>query len=344
MVCMEKIDFVVTWLDSDDPEWIAQYNQYRPEKPISDRGRFREWGIFRYWFRAVEKYAPWVNKVFLVTNGKYPDWINEECPKLVLVKHSDYIDEKFLPTFNAATIELNMDKIEGLSETFVYFNDDTILNAPVTPDYYFRNGLPCDCNAETLLINPWWDPVEQYSIKINIFCDVAVLNHNFNRREVIRQNRKNWFGPHLWNGFFLFNMILHFLVYFQFFRWRHWEQPTLKSVIREIWEKEPDMMAKSCSRFRQDVGLTSYIIRYWQFASNRFHPVKWGGGKVFNINKNNIDDVCKALCNEKLKSVCLNDHPGLKEEDFPQVREAIHQVFERKFPQPSMFEKEGSTH
>ena len=80
---MEKIDFVVPWVDSNDPEWIALYNHYRPEKPIKDNSRFRDWDIFRYWFRAVERYAPWVNKVFLITNGKFPDWINPDCTKLV---------------------------------------------------------------------------------------------------------------------------------------------------------------------------------------------------------------------------------------------------------------------
>ena len=70
IVKTEKIDFVVPWVDSNDPEWIKSYNHYRPEKPIQDTARFRDWGIFRYWFRAVERYAPWVNKVFLITNGK----------------------------------------------------------------------------------------------------------------------------------------------------------------------------------------------------------------------------------------------------------------------------------
>ena len=68
----------------------------------------------------MEQYAPWVNKVYLVTNGTFPEWVNAECPKLVLVRHEDYIPEKFLPTFSSHTIELNMDKIPGLSEHFVY--------------------------------------------------------------------------------------------------------------------------------------------------------------------------------------------------------------------------------
>lgn len=31
---------------------------------------YREWGTFKYWFRGVEKFAPWVNKVYLVTDNQ----------------------------------------------------------------------------------------------------------------------------------------------------------------------------------------------------------------------------------------------------------------------------------
>ena len=74
---MEMIDFVVTWLDSTDPEWQKEYAHYSPNsKGDISLARFRDMKIFHYWFRAVETYAPWVNKIFLVTNGKFPDWIN----------------------------------------------------------------------------------------------------------------------------------------------------------------------------------------------------------------------------------------------------------------------------
>ena len=157
-----KIDFVVPWVDSNDPEWIKSYNHYRPEKPIQDMARFRDWGIFRYWFRAVERYAPWVNKVFLITNGKFPEWINPSCEKLVLVKHSDYIPQKYLPTFNSKTIELNLGRIDDLSEHFVYFNDDTFICAPITPDYFFKDGLPCDYNFESIYRNPSYSKEDKF--------------------------------------------------------------------------------------------------------------------------------------------------------------------------------------
>lgn len=336
---MEKIDFVVSWLDSNDPEWIAQYNHYRPEKPVTDRGRFRDWNIFRYWFRAVELYAPWVNRVYLVTNGKYPEWINEECPKLVLIKHSDYIPSKYLPTFNSRTIELHMDKIPGLSEHFVYFNDDMFLNTPTKPEDYFVDGLPCDCNAESLLFSPWYDPINKYSTKISMFCDVAVLNSHFDRRAVIRQAKKKWLGSHLWNKSFLSSLFLMGSGSFQYFKWRHWEQPLLKSIIQEIWEQEPAMMEESCTRFRQDATLNSYIFRYWQFATNRFYPVKWNTGKGVSLSASSVKEACRIIIEGETHSICLNDTPYCTDEESRSIERMLQDTFEKKLPHKSMYER-----
>lgn len=339
METTQKIDFVVPWVDSSDPEWIKLYNYYRPDKPVTHRGRFRNWDIFRYWFRAVERYAPWVNKVYLITNGKFPKWINPQCAKLVLIEHKDYIPKECLPTFNSIAIELNMDKLPGLSEHFVYFNDDVFLNASLQPEDYFVEGLPCDNNAETLFVNPWYDQVDRFSTKISHFCDMGVVNRHFNRWETVKQAPRKWLGAHLWNKSLVSNLLMSGLENFEFFRWRHWEKPFLKSVIRELWEMEPELMMESCSRFRQEVTLNPDLIRYWQFASNRFHPVKWQTGMTFNLSKTNVRSVCDFLQKEKIKSICLNDSPYCSDEDAIFIEQLLLTTFENKFPQKSMFEK-----
>lgn len=104
---MEKIDFVIIWVDDRDPEWQKSYEEYSRKEFGDVRSiRFRDWGTLKYWFRGVEQFAPWVNKVFFITCGHYPKWLNLDHPKLKFVKHSDYIPQKYLPTFNANTIEV----------------------------------------------------------------------------------------------------------------------------------------------------------------------------------------------------------------------------------------------
>lgn len=335
----EKIDFVVTWLDSKDPIWQEQYKKYKyiSTGDKSD-ARYRDWDLFRYWFRAVETYAPWVNKVFLVTNGKFPEWINGNHPKLVLVKHSDYIPQEFLPTFNSCAIELHMNKIPGLSEHFVYFNDDFYLNSQVVPEDYFKNGLPCDNNAETVFNVPVYSPENKFGIYMSILTNIGVINKHFNRWTTFKKSPQKWLGFHLGFKDNMLSINLARQRRFVGFKWRHYEQPFLKSVMDEAWEKEPEMLINSCTRFREEVILNPYFFRYWQFATNRFHPIRKGGHKAIYMIKNNLQEITCTLQNKKIKSVCLNDVPFCSNVEFDVIKNEIKNFFELKFPNKSHYE------
>ena len=333
-----KIDFVVAWVDSEDSDWKKEYAKYRHEEHKEDKARFRNWNFFRYWFRSVEKYAPWVNNVYLVTNGKNPNWINATHPKLKLIKHTDFIPDKYLPTFNANTIELNVHRIPELSEYFVYFNDDFYLNAPVTPDYYFRNGLPCDCNQEQIFSSPIYSPQNKYHILLIQYCDIAVLNYHFNRKEVIKQSKQRWLGRHLgWKGM-LISVLQNGKNTFEGFKWRHNEQPFLKSIYEEAWNKEYDMLSASCTQFRQDTNLNDYFMRYWQFATNKFHPVKLDSCCFYPMIEQNYDRIFSALDNPRIKSLCLNDTPLCSDEFYDKIHVELQRKFAEKFPTKSSFE------
>lgn len=332
------IDFVVTWVDDTDPEWIRLYHQYRGDEYSEDKARYRDWNLFCYWFRAVEQYAPWVHKIYLVTNGTFPIWINKTHPKLVLVEHKDFIPKEYLPTFNTRTIELNLHRIKGLSENFVYFNDDMFLNAPVFPEYYFHKGLPCDCNAEKPFQDPIYSPEEKFRNRISVYCNVAVLNYHFDRQAVIRESPMRWYGPHLWGKFFISTILLYKKKSFCAFQLRHHEIPMLKSVFYEVWEKEGLMVDKSCTKFREDVSLTNYIIRYWQFATNQFHPVKNRFGKYFSLGVNDVDEIVQELLKGKSKSICVNDTALCGDREFEKCKAALIRAFELKFPNKSEYE------
>ena len=98
------------------------------------------WVEGKYWFRGIEKNAPWVHNIYFVTWGHLPAWLNTAHPKLHIIKHTDFIPPQYLPTYNSPTIELNLHRIPGLSENFVYFNDDGFLIRPVTPQHFFKSG------------------------------------------------------------------------------------------------------------------------------------------------------------------------------------------------------------
>ena len=337
---MENIDFVVTWLDSSDSKWQKEYEFYKANgKGDKSKARFRDMNFFQYWFRAVEKYAPWVNKVFLITNGKFPDWINKNNPKLVLVKHEDYIPKEFLPTFNSCTIELHMHKIKGLSEHFVYFNDDIILNSPIKPDYYFKNGLPCDVNKETCYNVPIYTESDRFSINMSMLADIGIINSQFRRWNTVCQSPKRWFGPHLGiKGLIMSTLLAKQRLFVGFYNY-HSEQAYLKSVFNEVWEKVPIFMNESCTRFRAEITANPYIFKYWQFATNRFFPKKRRGYFFFLTEKGIFDKIEKELSNTKIKSFCLNDTPLCPDDDFSIICKKIHNLLETKFPNKSSFEQ-----
>lgn len=338
---MNKIDFVVTWLDSTDENWQRQYAYYKERSTgRTEPARFRNMDIFRYWFRAVEQYAPWVNKVFLVTNGTFPKWINEEHPKLVLVKHSDYIPEEFLPTFNSNAIEVFLYRIPGLSEQFVYFNDDFFLNAPVFPETFFRDGLPCDNNAESLQNVPIYCKEDGYGIYMSILASIGVINAHFDRRQVVRQSQRRWYGWHLGRRGLLLSLMLRHHKRFPGFRWRHFEQPLLKSVLEEASEKASEVLLATCTKFREEVQIVPpYFFRYWQFASNRFYPVRLYRSIHYNLHLSKLDGVERALHNSKVISLCLNDTAKCPDEEYEIINRELQKLLEQKFPSMSSFEK-----
>ncbi len=109
-------------MDGSDPDWLAQRREYQPGRGELTPGesRYRDWDNLQYWFRGVEKFAPWVNKIYFVTWGHVPKWLNTAHEKIQIVKHEDFMAPAYLPTFNINSIELNLHRIKGLSEHFVF--------------------------------------------------------------------------------------------------------------------------------------------------------------------------------------------------------------------------------
>lgn len=336
---MEKIDFVVTWLDSSDPVWQEQYDTYRLKaKGDQSKARFRDMNFFHFWFRSVEKYAPWVNKVYLITNGKFPDWINPNNPKLVLVKHEDYIPQEYLPTFNSCTIELNMHRIKGLSEHFVYFNDDILLNTPVTPEYYFKKGLPCDFNKETCFNVPIYSREERFDISISMLADIGIVNAYSDRWKTVCKSPWRWLGPHLGIKGLVMSCVLMKQRLFVGFSNFHSEQAFLRSTFEDVWEKEPAFLQSSCTRFREEVIANPYVFRYWQFANNRFYPKKRRSYAFHLTDRSAVGDIEKALSGTDYATICINDTSFLSEEDFSYSMSRIKEMLDKKFPEKSSFE------
>ena len=337
-----NIDFVVMWVDGNDLSWQDKMLSYKGTKEQRDPTRFRDWDIFKYWFRSVENFAPWVHRVFLITDNQIPSWINDSHSKLKVIDHKDFIPAEFLPTFNSHTIELNIHRIKGLSEHFVVFNDDMFINAPITPEYYFKNEFPCDATLEHIFNGCGYAPNKGgWGISIVDFCNVQVINTHFNRQDVVKKNKKRWYGRYLGTKYRLQAYIVKLFRRneFQHFFTPHNEKAFLKSVFEECWAEETNMLYRSCTRFRENVSLNIYFIRLWQLVKNKFTPSELlSKRKVVQINLNNFLQIKCMLLDQSIKSLCLNDSPDCTYEDYLILKPQIIKLFEEKFPIKSSFE------
>lgn len=150
-----KIDVVITWVDGDDPIHIAKRKQYAPSsahidqrKDISAVTRYRSLGEIYWCVRSIMKFAPFIRKIFIVTDRQDPE-IEKHIPELniplEIVDHSVIFRgyEEYLPTFSSMAIETMLWRIPGLSENFVYLNDDFFIVAPVAEEEWFdADGHP----------------------------------------------------------------------------------------------------------------------------------------------------------------------------------------------------------
>ena len=331
----EKIDFVITWVDGADPEWLKDKARFKPDLNVDDEAqRYRDWGLLKYWFRGVEKDAPWVNRIHFVTWGHLPEWLNTEHPKLHIVRHEDFIPGEYLPTFNSNVIEIYMHRIPGLSERFVYFNDDFYVINPLSPKYFFRDGVPRDMLAfQPVVANPK-NPVMSHLYMNN---SLAICRH-FDKRAQVKAHPGYYFKIGYPPMYFFYNLMeLAFPLYTGFYT-VHNPSPFLKQTFEEVWEKEGEALkAMSSNRFRSSTDLTPYLFREWQKLSGNFVPAnilrEFG---YFNLSDRN-DKLIATIRGGRKKLICIND-ADLRG-DVDRIARELSGAFLAKMPDKSSFER-----
>lgn len=343
----EKIDFVVTWVDGSDPNWRSLMLQTREKfqsgiykmagKDANNEHRYKDTGLLRYWFRGVEKFAPWVNKIYFVTCGQKPEWLDGNNPKLVLVNHEDYIPHEWLPTFCSDVIELNLHRIKDLSEHFVLFNDDIFLIKPVSQKLYFKNDkpvLPCNLGVSKYFWN------DGGSRKMFNMC--AIINEHFDVNSSIRKNRHKWFNC---NKLGLKLAFRNYLCYklnkiMPVWHYEHLPLPHLKSSFQELWQEYPDIMTEvSKAPFRLDSGgVSHWLLAGWNTAKGEFSPIGLGvrGDMSYYLSDGDIKHFCQCIEKQLTPQICVND---VVDENFEEYYNRIGKSFEKILPDKSSFEK-----
>ena len=291
--------------------------------------------MFRYWFRAVAENAPWVHKIYVVTDNQTPYWLNTDDEKIAAVDHADFIPEKYLPLFNSCAIECNVHRIPGLSDTFVYFNDDMYLNAPVREEDFFVNGLPKYYAGQKL-----FDEKNLNSFDYQLFAGMTVANRNVPPEVIRKAYKTKLLNPVLGAGArnnFLLALLGGMGRVTKFFD-EHLATPILRTTMEEIWEKEPELLdITSSNRFRDFKGVSQTVFRYYDCARGNFVPrARWFGAYTLSSHQETAWET--DIREGKNRTICLNDgHLSAEEQQIVQQR--MTAAFESRYPNKCRFEK-----
>ena len=324
----QDIDLVIPWVDGNDVEWKKEKDKCLE---AGDRrvNRYRDWDNLQYIFRGIEKYMPWIRKIHFVTWGHLPEWLNVEHPKLNIVKHQDYIPEKYLPTFSSHTIEMNLHRIKGVAEQFIYTNDDIFFLKDISVEDFFVEGLPVDRA---------WECVHQFKkggIDTIIGNDLEIINEHFCKRETIKKYKRKWFsvkyGKHL-----LKNMYLLPMGNFTGFEFYHLPNAYLKRTFKEVWEKEADILDQTCMhKFRNKLDVNQWLMKYWQLVSGTFHAEGRVEGQFFSIGRDD-QKIQEAIDNKIYKMICLSD--DIEKINFEKEKQFLKECLDKALPEKSLFE------
>ena len=302
----EEIDIIVYWVDGNDPKWQQKRAEYTLDKS-SDAGknRYRDMGTLKYLFRGIEKYTPWVRKVFFVSDGQIPEWMDTNNEKLQIVDHKDFIPKEYLPTFSANPIELNFHRIEGLSDNFIVMNDDFFFTGDLKKTDFFINGLPVDIFCESPL---------QYKSD-HVFNRILFNNYDCvgkyfqNRKEYKKRLRSKILSPK-YGAYFFYNLLTYILPYGAM--WGlitpHFARPYRKCDLEKMWELEPETLESACkNRFRNKGDVSIYLFRYYNLLSGNFVP-----GNIFKMGrafvlKDDPKSAVEAIKSQRFKMICIND-------------------------------------
>lgn len=270
------MDAIITYVNGLDTDWLEKYHSV--SKFVNEK-RYRDWGTLRYVLRGIALYLPYIKNVYLAVSSKsqVPDYVNTNEVKIIY--HDEFIPNKFLPTFNSNTIESFLFKIPGLSEKFIYFNDDTIPIKRLQEDCFFESGLPCYMNNS-------YDLSED--IGKTMFYDILCNCNNLAKFAV---SVKEFSG----------NTSLFFT--------QHTATPFLKSDCMECYNKTRTFIDYSVTRFRDRKNMSQFLYSAYSYykGNSILKDIPYGYVSIGDKKYSKLD-VYNLVKSDKFSSICINDH------------------------------------
>nr|WP_202529129.1 stealth family protein [Streptomyces sp. SID486] len=310
------VDIVYTWVDGEEPAMRAKRARYQEGgiAEILDKetnaSRYTSHDELKYSLRSLAMYADFVRHIYIVTDGQKPHWLDDSAPGITVVDHRDIFPADVLPVFNSHAIETRLHHIPGLSEHYLYFNDDVFVGRRVTPEhFFFGSGLM------KVPVSP---------LKIGIGKPHSEETATNSASKNVRRLLLEKFGRMTTNNFM------------------HTPLPQQRGALQALEELFPeDVSRTTASRFRspQDIAMTAPLLYQYALMTGRGVPGKFSFRYV-NISRPDADRRLADLRrNRRFDFFCLND-VDVPPEEREQVSVRMHEFLENYFPFPSPFEKQ----
>lgn len=276
-----KIDLVYLWVDGSDINWQAKKNaalEKAGKQHSASSVRANRWtnhDELLYSLRSVAKFAPWINHIFLVTDNQTPKWLNTDNRKISIVDHTEIIPSEKLPLFNSNAIEMFLWKIPGLSEHFLYANDDMFFGKEVKPDFFFSQ------NQNPIII------MKERTRNFNAPDNPSQVNHRLFSIKTARTIK------------FVYKQLgIKYHVTF-----KHAIEPIRKSYMAENFMRlEKDLMQTTITPFRDVNNLQRILMPLYDNARGKNTIVlNWRAGKRRIVYQHRRDSFFRRLRNDLLR-------------------------------------------
>jgi hypothetical protein len=321
------IDAVIAWVDGDDPELAQKRSNYVHGTNVSigsgaHSTRFASSNEIRYCVLSVLKFAPYIRNIFIVTDEQDPDIYNdvrkyfpERLASIRIVDHKEIFEgyESYLPTFNSISIANMIWRIKGLSENFVYFNDDTFLIREMDPGEWFVDGRPVIRGRWVAATTPraFWN-----SIRISFYRHI-LGKPDFEPRASFHLGQ--------WNAAALLGFK------FRYFTTSHTPHAVNRKLVEDFFSKNDTLLKKNLSyRFRDHSQFTFISLsNHLQLLDGNRHIA--GPALAYLKPQDRADDYVDrkiALCESHpgIRFLCIQGLEMCRKED----REKLFRWLDRK--------------
>lgn len=274
-----KVDAVITWVDGDDPRHKAKREQYGDKRifsldDVAGTTRYRSVGEIFYCVASLNRYAKWLNKIYIVTDEQDPmlgtlmaKHFPEGSIPMEIVDHKVIFRgyEEYLPTFNSISIESMTWRIPGLSEHYIEFNDDLILGAPTTPEDFFPEQDSTYCYGN--LRSSWF-------VKLS-----RLLKHRINGPKQVS------FKESMLNAAQLAQSRSRFIMLY------HTPKALLKSVYERYYAEHPDALLRNIRcRFRDSSQYSPEEVHYLLLLAEDRCKLRDAGDELFYLMAKSDDN------------------------------------------------------